>query len=269
MSFTLSHNGNVRYRVLGGGRRARVDALLGDAFGPQAATVDVVGPGLSLAGWAVRPAYATAARDAQYLFVNGRFVRDRVLTHALREAYPTSCTRPAAYLCALADRATACRVTCIHQVEVRSAIAARASVRAVTPSKALAIIAVAQPAFSLRSAWASGGTDAPLLPSAIRALRLPLPRRLAMALAPPSLSFYRARFVERAPFPPDGCSDFPIRTNIRWLRVRSSTASTPRQNRDGLVLIDTHAAHYRSFTRRLKTALDHACRSHPSRNRDV
>src|SRR5439155_3159398 len=34
VGFTLSHNGNVGYRVLGGGRRARVDALLGDAFGP-------------------------------------------------------------------------------------------------------------------------------------------------------------------------------------------------------------------------------------------
>src|SRR3989441_1077402 len=67
VGFTLSHNGNVRHRLVGGGRRARVDALLGDAFGPQAATVDVAGPGLAFAGWAVRPAYATAARDAQYL----------------------------------------------------------------------------------------------------------------------------------------------------------------------------------------------------------
>jgi len=88
--FTLSHNGSARYRLLGGGRRARVDALLGDAFATHAAPVETEGPGLALTGWAVRPAYAAdagAGRDGQYVFINGRFVRDRVLSHALREAY--------------------------------------------------------------------------------------------------------------------------------------------------------------------------------------
>jgi DNA mismatch repair protein MutL len=85
--FTMQHNANVRFRLLAQGIRARVDALLGDAFAAQAAHVDQHGLGLSLTGWVVRPAYATSARDAQYLFVNGRFVRDRVLSHALREAY--------------------------------------------------------------------------------------------------------------------------------------------------------------------------------------
>src|SRR6266567_7848483 len=73
VGFTLSHNGNLRYRLLGGGRRARADALLGDSFAAHAAIVDADGPEIALAGWAVRPAYAAAAaasRDAQYLFVN-------------------------------------------------------------------------------------------------------------------------------------------------------------------------------------------------------
>ena len=87
VGFTLQHNGSVKHRLLPQGRRARVDALLGEAFAAHAAPVDEPGPGLDLAGWVVRPAYATATREAQYLFVNGRFVRDRILSHALREAF--------------------------------------------------------------------------------------------------------------------------------------------------------------------------------------
>ncbi|MEO8565450.1 MAG: DNA mismatch repair endonuclease MutL, partial [Betaproteobacteria bacterium] len=86
VGFTMQHNGSVKHRLLPQGRRARVDALLGDAFAAHAAPVDEPGPGLDLAGWVVRPAYATATREAQYLFVNGRFVRDRMLSHAVREA---------------------------------------------------------------------------------------------------------------------------------------------------------------------------------------
>src|SRR5215831_5545173 len=53
VTFTLSHNGSVRYRFTGGGRRSRADALLGESFGAQAALVDESGPGVVLAGWAV------------------------------------------------------------------------------------------------------------------------------------------------------------------------------------------------------------------------
>src|SRR5437899_4290008 len=83
---TLQHNGRVAHRLVAGGRRARVEALLSDAFVIHAALVDAEAGGVRLTGFAVRPAFAAQGGSAQYAFVNGRFVRDRVLSHALRAA---------------------------------------------------------------------------------------------------------------------------------------------------------------------------------------
>ena len=87
VGFTLQHNARALQRLLPGGRHARVAALLGGAFADNAARVDAEAGGVALSGFAVRPAYAAQGATAQYVFVNGRFVRDRVLAHALREAY--------------------------------------------------------------------------------------------------------------------------------------------------------------------------------------
>src|SRR5512135_1439999 len=65
----------------------RIIALLGDEFGRAAVPVARNAAHLSLQGLAALPAYSRAARDAQYFFVNGRFVRDKVASHALRQAY--------------------------------------------------------------------------------------------------------------------------------------------------------------------------------------
>lgn len=74
---------------LGWGNAAlrRVAALLGDEFGQAAVMVSRSAANLSLQGLAALPAYSRASRDAQYFFVNGRFVRDKVASHALRQAY--------------------------------------------------------------------------------------------------------------------------------------------------------------------------------------
>src|SRR5690348_3545019 len=79
IGLTLQHNGRVAQRLIGGGRRARVEALLSDAFVAHAALVDAEAAGVRLTGFAVRPAFAAQGGSAQYAFVNGRFVRDRVL----------------------------------------------------------------------------------------------------------------------------------------------------------------------------------------------
>jgi len=74
---------------LGWGNAAlkRVAALLGDEFGQAAVSVSRNAASLSLQGLAALPAYSRSSRDTQYFFVNGRFVRDKVASHALRQAY--------------------------------------------------------------------------------------------------------------------------------------------------------------------------------------
>jgi DNA mismatch repair protein MutL len=61
--------------------------VLGEDFAEAARTLDEAAGPLRLFGLAGLPAYSRAGRDAQYLFVNGRFVRDKLLNHAIREAY--------------------------------------------------------------------------------------------------------------------------------------------------------------------------------------
>jgi DNA mismatch repair protein MutL len=89
--FSLQHNGRTIWQLsaLQGEQAAlkRVAALLGDEFGQAAVPVSRSVANLSLQGLAALPAYSRASRDAQYFFVNGRFVRDKVASHALRQAY--------------------------------------------------------------------------------------------------------------------------------------------------------------------------------------
>ena len=274
VSFTLSHNGNVRYRLVGGGRRARIDALLGDAFAAHAALVDIDGPGIALAGWAVRPAYAAgaaAARDAQYLFVNGRFVRDRVLSHALREAYRDVLhnDRQPAYALWLAIEPPQVDVN-VHptkiEVRFRESGAVHQFVRRAV-EKALAATAAEQPAVSAaeRLGVAAAMTP-PLMPQG--AARPPFgfaSAQAAMALATGEPeAFYARLFGERPPAPRDvpdlpNDDDHPLGFALTQLHGIYVLA----QNRDGLVLVDMHAAHERILYERLKTALDRALPMQP------
>ncbi len=86
-AFTLSHNSRITRRLAATDWQTRALDILGEDFEQAARTLDEAAGPLRLYGLAGLPAYSRSGRDAQYLFVNGRFVRDKLLSHALREAY--------------------------------------------------------------------------------------------------------------------------------------------------------------------------------------
>lgn len=88
VSFSLQHNGRTIWQLNAeqDGLK-RVTTLLGAEFGNAAVQVSRHAAGLSMTGFAALPAYSKSTRDAQYFFVNGRFIRDKVASHALRQAY--------------------------------------------------------------------------------------------------------------------------------------------------------------------------------------
>jgi DNA mismatch repair protein MutL len=263
--FTLQHNGRAQQRLLPGGRRARVEALLGAGFVGNAAIVDAEAGGVRLQGYAVRPAYATQANGAQYLFVNGRFVRDRVLGHALREAYRDVLHHDRAPSFALWLTLDPRRVDVnVHpqktEVRFRDSGAIHQFVRHAV-ERALATTAREQPAVSAAEKLGLAAAQSPpLAPDRSLAGDVALaPARvqsgLPLAAAEPS-PFYARLFgareaqAARPALPPTG-DEHPLGFALAQLHGVYVLA----QNRDGLVLVDMHAAHERVVYERLKATL--------------
>ena len=91
VGFTLRHNGRALFQCKPGdltqqGDR-RMAGLLGSEFLEQSVRVDAEGAGYRLWGRIGLPTFSRSQADLQYFFVNGRMVRDRVVTHAVRQAY--------------------------------------------------------------------------------------------------------------------------------------------------------------------------------------
>jgi DNA mismatch repair protein MutL len=87
VAFSLSHNGRRTSHLPPEDLRARVARVIDDDFARAAVEVRSEGPRARLAGLVAPAGFTRASRDAQFLFVNGRFVRDKVVAHAIREAY--------------------------------------------------------------------------------------------------------------------------------------------------------------------------------------
>ncbi|SEO22104.1 DNA mismatch repair protein MutL [Duganella sp. CF517] len=87
VSFSLSHNGRTIDHWNVSEMAKRSAHILGDGFAEARLPIDERGGALRLHGYAGLPTASKARADGQFFYVNGRFVRDKVLVHAVKAAY--------------------------------------------------------------------------------------------------------------------------------------------------------------------------------------
>ena len=88
VAFQLQHNQRQQLQLPAQSLLARIQALFDESFAEQMIAIEESSNGLGLQGFIVKPSASLTSRDNhQYCFVNGRFVRDKVIRHATREAY--------------------------------------------------------------------------------------------------------------------------------------------------------------------------------------
>ncbi len=93
VSFSLTHNSKTLYQLKPAKseieQERRLSQLLGSAFIEHALVVDMQAEasGLRLYGWITQPTHSRSQADQQYFFVNGRIIKDKVVSHAVRQAY--------------------------------------------------------------------------------------------------------------------------------------------------------------------------------------
>src|SRR5210317_1552546 len=91
VAFSLTHNGRVALNLpvadsLAAQQR-RVATICGPAFINEVVHIDSERSGLRLSGWVGLPTFSRSQADLQYFFVNGRVIRDKLVAHAVKQAY--------------------------------------------------------------------------------------------------------------------------------------------------------------------------------------
>jgi DNA mismatch repair protein MutL len=251
IAFTLRHNGRVSAHLRAQSLRERAAALLGEEFLQAGLPVDAQAGTLRLHGIAGAPQAARARADAQYLYVNGRFVRDRMLAHAVREAYRDQLhgDRQPAYLMFLDLDPRGVDVN-VHpaKTEVRfrdsggiHQFVLQALRRALSASAAEAPVSYAR-------VPSSGPSLQPAFQPGLQAgFQLQQPAQAYQSF----MASATASMATAAPLPATEKSP-PLGYALGQLHGIYILA----QNEAGLVLVDMHAAHERIVMEKLKTALD-------------
>ena len=238
------------------GRLARV---LGGDFADNALRIDAEREGFHLTGYAALPTYSRGSSVAQFLFVNGRPVQDRLLIGALRGAYADFLSR---------DRhpAAALFLDCDPQIVDVNVHPAKSEVRFRDPGMARGLIVTA-----LRHALAEAGHRASTTVAAatLGAFRPEAPAAGQPArvyqMDRPSLAARQASYAAQAP----GFAEMPVTTyaaRVEETAPEVEATALPlgaaraqvhenyiiAQTDTGMVIVDQHAAHERLVYERLK-----------------
>jgi DNA mismatch repair protein MutL len=246
------------------GRLARLAAILGADFADNALAIDQTRDDVRLVGHAGVPTFNRGNGAHQYLFVNGRPVRDRLLQGALRAAYADFLARDRHPVAALYLELDPTLVDVnVHpakaEVRFRDAALVRGLIvgalrhalagaghRASTTVASEALAGFRSgPSPAGFSAWSMGGwTPAPRSPS------LPGVAEISARFeaAPDAAAFGVAEPGAPAPFDP---IDFPLGAARAQLHETYIVAQT----RDGVVIVDQHAAHERLVYERMKEGM--------------
>ena len=91
VELTLRRNRRAQLHLPAGAgepaQRERIARLLGSHFAEQLLHIEHEAAGLKISGWVARPTFSRSQADMQFFFVNGRAVRDKLLSHAVRQGY--------------------------------------------------------------------------------------------------------------------------------------------------------------------------------------
>ncbi|MCP5476008.1 MAG: DNA mismatch repair endonuclease MutL [Rhodanobacteraceae bacterium] len=269
VEFRLSHNSKsqlpIRAALEPEQMRARLRSVVGPAFAERALDLDFEGAGARLRGWVGLPTDARSQADQQYFYVNGRLVRDRLIAHAVRQAYADVLfhgRHPAFVLYLDIDPA---RVDvnvhpAKHEVRFREGrivhdMIYRTLHEALAGTRAGSVggVAVGGPL-----AASAGSSERPsATPTSSSFTQMPM--RLGQSQVAQPLAAYRALYSTDSlasptlPVPPESRPDTPP---LGFALAQLHGVFVLAENAAGLVLVDMHAAHERITYERLKQALE-------------
>ncbi len=91
IGFSLSHNQkeilNLKPALTEVSQEQRVASICGPAFIDSSVKIDFAASGLQLCGWVGLPTFSRSQQDMQFFYVNGRLIRDKLVAHAIKQAY--------------------------------------------------------------------------------------------------------------------------------------------------------------------------------------